>query len=90
MIWKTLHHPNVLQLLGVTMIENELTAVSEWMTNENIDKFIKGHPNVNQLELVRFSFGPIPFLYIDVQMITVACRCRQGFDLYARPGDSSR
>ena len=90
MIWKTLHHPNILQLLGVAMTENELTVVSEWMMNENINNFTKAHPNANQLELVRFSFGSIPFLYIDVQMVTIACRCRQGFDLYARPGYSSR
>jgi hypothetical protein len=69
MIWRTLHHPNVLELLGVTMTGDQLTAVSEWMTNENINKFIKAHPDVNRLELVRFSFGSTPFLHIDVQML---------------------
>jgi len=39
--WKSLRHPNVLPLLGVTMGENLLAMVSEWMVNGNITEFIK-------------------------------------------------
>ena len=52
--WKSLRHQNVLSLLGVTMAENQLTMVSEWMDNGNINEFIKAHSDANRFELVRF------------------------------------
>ena len=54
-MWKTLHHPNVLPLIGVTMTENKLVMVSEWMENGNINEFVKAYPNANRPELVCFS-----------------------------------
>jgi len=56
MIWKSLDHPNVLPLLGVTMTWNRFVMVSEWMENGNINSFVKAHPDTNRLKLVRFSF----------------------------------
>ena len=53
MTWKTLRHPNVLPLLGVTMEHFYFAMVSEWMTNGNINEFIEEHRGVNRLELVR-------------------------------------
>jgi len=53
--WKALRHPNVLQLLGVTMTKNKFVMVSEWMENGNINEFMRAHPSVNRLELVCFS-----------------------------------
>jgi len=52
MVWGTLHHPNVLPLLGVTMSENRFVMVSEWMENGNVNEFVKVHANVNRLRLV--------------------------------------
>lgn len=60
-IWKALRHPNVLTLVGVMMSEDRLVMVSEWMENGNINDFVKAHPDVNRLELVRFSFGVLFF-----------------------------
>lgn len=40
-MWNYLRHPNVLQLLGVTMSETQFAMVSEWMTNGNINDFVK-------------------------------------------------
>ena len=54
--WRALHHPNVLPLLGVTMDENRLVMVSEWMSNGNIREFTKANINVDRLRLVCFSF----------------------------------
>ncbi|KAF9646909.1 kinase-like protein [Thelephora ganbajun] len=51
-IWKTLHHPNVLPLIGVTMTEKQFVMVSEWMENGNINMYVKAHTNVNRLELL--------------------------------------
>ena len=56
MTWKTLRHPNVLPLIGVTMSEGHFAMISEWMMNGNINDFVKTHPDVNRLELVSFSF----------------------------------
>jgi len=52
--WKTLRHPNVLSLLGVTMGVNQFAMVSEWMPNGNINKFVKAHGDANRFELVGF------------------------------------
>jgi len=53
--WGALHHPNVLPLLGVTMSENQLVMVAEWMEKGNINEFVKADPNADRLELVCFS-----------------------------------
>ena len=52
MTWKTLQHPNVLPLLGVTMTEVQLTMVSEWMVNGSINEFVRANPDVDRLGLV--------------------------------------
>ena len=53
-IWRSLHHPNVLRLLGATVSENQFTMISEW--TGNINEFVKAHPDVNRLEFVCFLF----------------------------------
>ena len=53
-MWKSLHHPNVLPLLGVTVSDGHFAMVSEWMTNGNINEFVKAHRNVNWFEPVGF------------------------------------
>ena len=53
--WKSLRHPNVLPLVGVTMSEGQLAMVSDWMVNGNINDFVKAHPDANRLELVGLS-----------------------------------
>ena len=78
MIWKTLRHPNVLPLLG--FVGDQLTTVSEWMTNGDINEFMETHPDANRLELVCLL---LPILAIYVDMIVVACGRDQGIDLYA-------
>lgn len=58
MTWKALRHPNVVPLLGVTMTNNQFMMVSEWMSNGNINEFIKAHGDANRFELVGFdSYG---------------------------------
>ena len=53
--WRSLHHPNVLPLLGVTMGEKVFAMVSEWMANGNINEFVEAHRDVNRFELVGFT-----------------------------------
>jgi serine/threonine protein kinase len=61
MIWKTLRHPNVLPLLGVTMTKDRFVAVSEWMENGSIDEFVKANVYADRLGLVCFSFRVLTF-----------------------------
>ena len=56
MVWKSLHHQNVLPLLGATMNDGRFEMVSEWMDNGNINRFIKQHGNESRFELV----SPLP------------------------------
>ena len=53
--WRSLCHPNVLPLLGVTMGEKLFEMVSEWMDNGNINEFIRVHMDANRFKLVGFS-----------------------------------
>ena len=57
MTWKSLRHPNVLSLIGVTMTEVHFAMISEWMANGNINEFVKANPDADQLGLVRSSFN---------------------------------
>ena len=57
MTWKTLRHPNVLPLLGVTMGNQRFAMVSEWMANGNINEFIEAHSDGNRFELVGLSYS---------------------------------
>jgi hypothetical protein len=50
--WKSLRHPNVLPLLGVTMGKKLFAMVSEWMVNGNINEFVEAHRDANRFELV--------------------------------------
>ena len=53
--WKILQHPNVLPLVGVMMSEVQFAMISDWMTNGNINDFVKTHPDAIRLELVGSS-----------------------------------
>ena len=52
MTWKTLHHQNVLPLVGVMMSGCQFMMVSEWMGNGNINEFIETHRDANHFKLV--------------------------------------
>ena len=75
MTWKTLRHPNVLPLLGVTMSEGPLrfVMVSEWMKNGNINQFLEC-VDADRLKLVCLfnCLASLSFLGIDGNAIIVA------------------
>lgn len=64
-VWKTLHHPNVLPLIGVKMSENEFAMISDWMANGNINDFIRAHPGINRITLVGFPLERFDSSLID-------------------------
>ena len=53
------------------------------MERGNIGEFVRAHPGINRLELVRSSFGSFSSLGIDVRMVAEAYGCRRGAGLYA-------
>jgi len=83
MAWKSLHHPNVLPLLGVTMAKNQFVMVSEWMVKGNINEFVKEEPSIDRLELVCLYLCSSSLLIIDNHMVTVAQTSYKGVNLYA-------
>ena len=54
-MWSVLRHENILPLLGVTMIEDQLVVVSEWMVGGNLTEFVKVNVHADRLGLVCFS-----------------------------------
>lgn len=54
-MWKHLHHPNILPLLGATMHNNRLCLVSEWMDQGNVNDYLKPRERaeVNRIKLIR-------------------------------------
>ena len=66
MAWRALRHPNVLQLLGVTVTENRFVMVSEWMVRGSIDEFVKADIEADRLKLVCF------FIYL-FKVLVLSC-----------------
>jgi serine/threonine protein kinase len=66
MTWKSLRHPNLLPLLGVTMNGNHFAMVSEWMFNGSINEFIRVKRDANRFELVGCLSSFLPHLALMV------------------------
>ncbi|KAF9791048.1 kinase-like domain-containing protein [Thelephora terrestris] len=49
--WRTLHHPNVLALIGVTMTETKFAMISDWM-NGSMREFLEKNRGANRLKLL--------------------------------------
>jgi serine/threonine protein kinase len=49
-VWKRLTHPNIVPLLGVTLVPPQL--ISEWMSGGDLRDYIKKNPDANRLGLV--------------------------------------
>ena len=58
-MWKSLHHPNVVPLVGVSKdwFGYKFAMVSEWMANGRINNFVEAHEDVNRFKLVRFLYA---------------------------------
>ena len=82
MVWKALHHPNVLLLLGVMVTDNWLVMISECMAKGTINAFVATDADADRLGPACFSFATFSFASDD-HMTIVAQRCRQGVDIHA-------
>jgi hypothetical protein len=88
--WKSLHHPNVLQLIGVTMTGGKFVMVSKWMGNGNIVEFVGRYPDVNRLDLVCSPFV-FPICGTDeVYDLSLAERGNGRVNLHAPPEGDPR
>ena len=85
-MWKSLHHPNVVPLVGVSKdwFGYKFAMVSEWMANGRINNFVEAHEDVNRFKLVCKS----PRSLIAQGDVTSAVgRRRSGVDLSPPPGN---
>ena len=89
-MWSALRHPNVSPFLGVTMTGTQYVMVSEWMTNGNINEFVKVHPDADQLKLVSLPFDALLYQFADDHLASIAERRRQGAGLFTWPGIDPR
>ena len=73
-MWRFLRHPNILSLIGASISETQFAMASEWMPNGNINQFIKAHPEVNRLGLVRVLLWPFSLVLRAENSLAGGCR----------------
>lgn len=54
-LWKQLHHKNLLPFYGAYMTDRRFGMVAPWLEKGNIIDFTRKRPEVNRLCLVRWS-----------------------------------
>ncbi|KAJ7575155.1 kinase-like domain-containing protein, partial [Mycena floridula] len=54
LVWKQLHHPNVLPFLGASedLFPPSFCLISPWMTNGNLIDYLKDHPEHDRFEAI--------------------------------------
>ena len=84
--WRALRHPNVLPLIGAAMAGNQISVMTEWMTNGNINQFVNAHQDTNRLQLVSSLFKPL-YPQLTMVMAPIAGRCCEGLNVCTRSGN---
>jgi len=54
-VWRRLEHPNIVPLLGVTVVPLQLVSV--WMPGGELLGYIERNPSIDRLSLVGFSWA---------------------------------
>ncbi|KAB5588931.1 Tyrosine-protein kinase Src-2 [Ceratobasidium theobromae] len=62
-IWSSLHHANVLPLLGTCSFRGGVGIVSEWQDNGNATAWVKTNPHVDRLELCEGICAGLEYLH---------------------------
>jgi hypothetical protein len=52
---QSLHHPNVVPFVGITVMPRQLRLISKWMKHGDIVGYLKRNPEVSKVDLVRTS-----------------------------------
>ncbi|KAG8739575.1 hypothetical protein FRC10_005435 [Ceratobasidium sp. 414] len=56
--WSKLKHPNVLELVGLSMFRGQISIVSAWMENGTLPEYIVANPGVDRYQLcIQISAG---------------------------------
>ena len=71
-MWKRLTHPNILPLLGITIVPPQL--ISDWMPGGDLPEYIRKNPEVNRLGLVCLP----PVVFTPRLLALLAIRRHQG------------
>ncbi|KZT57522.1 kinase-like protein [Calocera cornea HHB12733] len=66
--WKTLSHPNILPILGVSRppwyyIHSQLLLISVWMDNGKIMEYLYAHPDADRLRLLQHIAHGLAYLH---------------------------
>ena len=70
------------------MTETKFAMVSEWMSNGNINQFVRARQDANRFELVSSPFERLQLTpVIDDYVTPIAGRRRKGLDVRARSGN---
>ncbi|ELU42428.1 protein tyrosine kinase domain-containing protein [Rhizoctonia solani AG-1 IA] len=59
--WSKCQHPNVVELIGLTVFRECLAMVSEWEDNGNMTHYLSRNPTVNRCELVSQGIVTYPY-----------------------------
>ena len=69
-MWKRLTHPNIVPLLGVTLVPPQL--ISEWMSGGDLRDYIRKNPDANRLGLV--GVPPVAFILYLLPSLVIGRR----------------
>lgn len=58
---QSLHHPNVVHFVGITVIPRQLRLISKWMKHGELVGYLKKNPDVSKIDMV--CYCPLPVLF---------------------------
>ncbi|KAJ1306306.1 hypothetical protein OPQ81_011005 [Rhizoctonia solani] len=62
-IWSKCKHPNILELIGMAQFRNQITMVSPWMENGNLQNFLTQSTELNRHEMCVQIADSIAYLH---------------------------
>jgi serine/threonine protein kinase len=64
-IWRTLRHPNILQLLGIAYTGDFVYSVSPYMEFGHVRRFLKDHPDADRVLLLKEIASASEYLHMN-------------------------
>ncbi|KIO17294.1 hypothetical protein M407DRAFT_46657, partial [Tulasnella calospora MUT 4182] len=62
-IWRRARHPNILQFIGTYKRGSQCYLVSPYMKNGTLARYIKAHPTMDRIKLLRETAAAIAYLH---------------------------
>ena len=88
-MWRRVRHPNVVSFHGLGSDSPPFSLVYPWMPNGTLSEYLRKHPNVNKLGLVRIILSAVGNLLNESDpqsMPAVGCRSRVGIPAPVQSG----